>query len=179
MSRSPRFNVDVDKAKRIWEEYEQNHDLSDQQNLAVGIDAETGETAKEITLRLVKEGRNKPLFFRWVNNPHYGSRVIRDSLSKPLRPVPRAHSYEEMAMSNPSFELDVDTAEHVWAEYEQTHDLGGMENLAVGIDPQTREVFFGESAVAIGERLQVEGRFRPLFYRWVRNASYFHKGGRR
>jgi hypothetical protein len=70
------FNLDVDKATRIWAEYESTHDLSGKQHLAVGIDPDSGEihfgeSAKDITLRLVREGRNKPLFFRWVNSPYY------------------------------------------------------------------------------------------------------------
>ena len=73
----PKMNLDLDKAERIWEDYERNHDLTGREREAVGIDPETGEvffgeSAGAITLRLVKEGRNRPLFFRWVDNPIYG-----------------------------------------------------------------------------------------------------------
>ena len=84
MAISPRFSVDVDKAKQLWEAYEKSHDLSNLQNLAVGIDPETGkihvgETAKAITLRLRlrKEGRHRPLFFRWVADPYYNHKLGR------------------------------------------------------------------------------------------------------
>ena len=74
MALSPRVSVDVDKAKRLWEEYEKTHDLSDQQNLAVGIDADTGEihfgeTAKAISLRLLREGRHSPDYSPLLRRP--------------------------------------------------------------------------------------------------------------
>jgi hypothetical protein len=75
--------------------------------------------------------------------------------------------------------LDADRAKAIWAEYERTHDLRGMEELAVGIDPDTGEVHFGASMDDIGRRLEREGRFKPLFYRWVNDPSYYHFGGRR
>jgi hypothetical protein len=78
----PKLNLDVNKAQQIWAEYERSHDLTDRQSEAVGIDPETGEvffgeSAKAITLRLVREGRNRPLYFRWVNNPIYGRKGRR------------------------------------------------------------------------------------------------------
>jgi hypothetical protein len=76
MSQLERLDVDVEKAKQIWNDYERTHDLSAIGHVAVGIDPRTGEihfgeSAKAITLRLVQEGRNTPLFFRWVDNPYY------------------------------------------------------------------------------------------------------------
>jgi hypothetical protein len=71
-----KINLDIAEAERIWDEYARTHDLTGRERMAVGIDPETGEvhfgeTAKAITLRLIEEGRNKPLYFRWVNNPIY------------------------------------------------------------------------------------------------------------
>ena len=70
-------------------------------------------------------------------------------------------------------------AKRIWVEFERTNDLSGREHLAVGIDPDTGEVFLGESAIEISTRLRREGTFRPLYYRWVNDPSYFHKGARR
>jgi hypothetical protein len=75
--------------------------------------------------------------------------------------------------------IDVEKAKRIWDEYERTHDLCGMEKLAVGIDPETGEVHFGKSMAEIGDRLKREGRFKPLFYRWVNDPAYYHFGGRR
>jgi hypothetical protein len=69
--------------------------------------------------------------------------------------------------------------DEIWAEYERTHDLTGIGRQAVGIDPDTGEVFLGESAIDIVSRLKSEGRFRPLYYRWTNDPYYTHKGGRR
>lgn len=75
--------------------------------------------------------------------------------------------------------LDSDKARRIWDEFARTHDLTGKEQLAVGIDPETEEVFFGTTAKQIVARLREEGQFRPLFFRWVNDPCYFHKGGRR
>jgi hypothetical protein len=75
--------------------------------------------------------------------------------------------------------LDTDKAKQIWSKYEQTHDLSEMQHLAVGIDPESGEVHFGKSMQEIGDRLEREGRFKPLFYRWVNDPYYFHRGARR
>jgi hypothetical protein len=75
--------------------------------------------------------------------------------------------------------LNADKANRIWDEYAGAHDLTGKERMAVGIDPQTGEVFLGESALEISDRLKQEGRFRPLFYRWVHSPFYTRKVGRR
>jgi hypothetical protein len=75
--------------------------------------------------------------------------------------------------------FDTEKAKQIWEEYERTHDLRGMEKLAVGIDPETGEVHFGTSMRDIGERLEREGQFKPLYYRWVNDPSYYHRGVRR
>lgn len=72
--------------------------------------------------------------------------------------------------------LDGEKAKQIWAEYERTHDLHGMEHLAVGIDPDTGVVHFGTSMKDIGNRLDREGRFRPLYYRWVNRPNYYRHG---
>ncbi len=72
-----------------------------------------------------------------------------------------------------------DRAKQIWADYERAHDLSDRQNEAVGIDPDTGEIHFGSSMEEIGDRLGREGRFKPLFYRWVNDPSYYHFGGRR
>jgi len=75
--------------------------------------------------------------------------------------------------------LDIERAKRIWEEYERTHDLTGKERMAVGIDPDCGEVFFGTSAMDIVKNLQKAGQFRPLFYRWVHSPYYHRKVGRR
>jgi hypothetical protein len=76
-------------------------------------------------------------------------------------------------------DVDIDEATRIWAEYERTHDLTGREHEAVGIDPKTGEIFFGDSAKAIAVRLIAEGTHRPLFFRRVGSPFYRRKGGAR
>ena len=76
-------------------------------------------------------------------------------------------------------EFDLAKGNEVWDEYARTHDLLGKERMAVGIDPDTREVFVGESATEIVASLKQDGRFRPLFFRRVGGPYYTHRGGRR
>lgn len=70
-------------------------------------------------------------------------------------------------------------ADQVWDEYARTHDLTGQEHMAVGIDPDTREVFIGTSAHEIVARLEREGRFRPLYFRRVNSPYLYRRRGRR
>lgn len=83
-----------------------------------------------------------------------------------------------MATSTPS-KLDTARAKEIWEEYARTHDLTGQDRKAVGIDPSTGEVFLGSSAKEIIANLQKDGRFRPLFFRWVNDPYYFRRGHRR
>jgi hypothetical protein len=76
-------------------------------------------------------------------------------------------------------QFDMNKVNEVWEEYARTHDLAGKGQMAVGIDPDTREVFLGESASEIVEHLKQEGRFRPLYFRRVNSPYYWRKGGRR
>lgn len=79
----------------------------------------------------------------------------------------------------PKIHIDRAEVERIWAEYARTHDLTGREREAVGIDAETGELHFGSLMKEIGERLLREGRFKPLFYRWVGSPYYTRKGGRR
>ena len=60
-------------------------------------------------------------------------------------------------------DADCERARRIWAEYQQTQDVTAHRGQAVGIDPQSGEVFFGESAGDIMRRLEAEGRFRVLY----------------
>lgn len=61
-------------------------------------------------------------------------------------------------------EFDVEKARRVWAEYQLAHDLTERKGEAVGVDPNSGEVFFGRSAGEIIDKLRAEGRFRYLMY---------------
>jgi hypothetical protein len=64
------------RAKRIWNEYQQTHDLSDRTGQAAGIDPETGdvwfgEDALDIVRQRRAKGLDSPLFFERVGSATY------------------------------------------------------------------------------------------------------------
>jgi hypothetical protein len=74
--------------------------------------------------------------------------------------------------------LDIEKAQRVWDEYQKQHDVSAHLGQAVGIDPDTGEVFFGDSIRDVVERLDAQGAFRPLFYLRVGQRYYWRKGRR-
>ncbi|HUG91416.1 MAG TPA: hypothetical protein VML55_11310 [Planctomycetaceae bacterium] len=64
------------EAKRIWDEYQQTHDLSVRQGQAAGIDPRTGdvwfgESIMDIADQRSGHGLESPLFFVRVGYPTY------------------------------------------------------------------------------------------------------------
>ncbi len=64
------------KAKQIWAEYQQRHDLSDRMGQTAGIDPVSGriwfgESIQDIVSQRDAEGLASPLFFERVGSPTY------------------------------------------------------------------------------------------------------------
>jgi len=76
-------------------------------------------------------------------------------------------------------EADTANACKIWAEYQRTHDVSAQKGQAVGIDPASGDVWFGDSAKDIVTRLEATGRSVPLFFLRVGQDYYGRKGGRR
>lgn len=74
-------------------------------------------------------------------------------------------------------EADTVRASQIWADYQRTHDVTGYRGQAVGIDPASGRVWFGESAKDIVLRLEAEGIRIPLFFLRVGQDYYGRKGG--
>ena len=76
---------------------------------------------------------------------------------------------------------DSDTARacQIWAEYQQENDVTARKGQAVGIDPASGRVWFGESAKDIVLRLEAQAVHTPLFFLRVGQDFYARKGGRR
>lgn len=74
--------ADSVKAKQIWTEYQQWHDLSDRSGQTAGIDPHSGriwfgESIRDIVSQRDAEGLDSPLFFERVGSEayfHKGSR---------------------------------------------------------------------------------------------------------
>ena len=68
--------ADTAKAKRIWAEYQEHHDVSDRQGQTAGIDPASGriwfgESGLDTVRKMRAEGIDRPLFFVRVGYDHY------------------------------------------------------------------------------------------------------------
>lgn len=68
--------ADTAEAKRIWAEYQQEHDLSSRQGQAAGIEPASGriwfgESGLDVVRKMRAEGVDRPLFFVRVGCQHY------------------------------------------------------------------------------------------------------------
>jgi hypothetical protein len=68
--------ADSVKAKQIWAEYQQRHDLSDRVGQTVGIDPHSGrvwfgESIRDVVSQRDAEGLDSPLFFERVGSEAY------------------------------------------------------------------------------------------------------------
>jgi len=76
MATSSWREADSVKAKQIWMEYQQQHDLSNRIGQTVGIDPGSGriwfgESIRDIVLQRDAEGLDSPLFFERVGSDTY------------------------------------------------------------------------------------------------------------
>ena len=76
-------------------------------------------------------------------------------------------------------ETETTEAARIWTDYQRLHDVSEHLGEAVGIDPVSGRVWFGESAKGIVRRLDAEGISVPLFFLRVGQDFYARKGGRR
>lgn len=67
----------------------------------------------------------------------------------------------------------------IWAEYQASHDVSHSIGRAVGIDPASGQVWFGDSAKDIVLTLKQQGIRTPLFFLRVGQDYYARKGGRK
>lgn len=70
-------------------------------------------------------------------------------------------------------------AKQIWAEYQQQHDLSDRIGQTAGIEPQSGQIWFGESMLDIVSKREAEGLNSPLFFERVGSEAYFRKGGHR
>ncbi|MCS6859573.1 MAG: hypothetical protein NZT92_04540 [Abditibacteriales bacterium] len=82
-------------------------------------------------------------------------------------------------MSETTTTVDVERARQIWEEYQKQHDVSDRKGQAVGIDPVSGRVWFGESIIDIVRQMDAEGVFTPLYYVRVGYDYYDRKGGHR
>jgi hypothetical protein len=76
-------------------------------------------------------------------------------------------------------EAETVRARELWEAYQRDHDVSAHLGQAVGIDPASGRVWFGESAQDIVLQLDTEGIATPLYFLRVGSDYYQRKGGRR
>ena len=76
-------------------------------------------------------------------------------------------------------ENDSERARQIWQAYQEHHDVSARAGQAVGIDPATGRVWFGESAQDIYRQQQAEGLPSPFYCVRVGSDFYIRKGGHR
>ena len=76
-------------------------------------------------------------------------------------------------------ETDTARACQLWENYQREHDVAARVGEAVGIDPSSGRVWFGDSAKDIVMRMEAQGLSAPLFFLRVGQDYYARKGGRR
>ena len=70
---------------------------------------------------------------------------------------------------------DVARAKEIWAEYQKQHDVSARKGQAVGIDPGSGRVWFGESALDIRKQMDAEGVDVPLYVLRIGYDYYLRK----
>lgn len=75
-------------------------------------------------------------------------------------------------------DADVARAEEIWRGYQRTHDVSARKGQAVGIDPHSGRVWFGEDALDIYDQMKAAGCFAPIYCVRVGYDYYGRKGGR-
>ncbi len=74
---------------------------------------------------------------------------------------------------------DVARAKQIWSEYQAHHDVSDRKGQAVGVDPVSGRIWFGESALDIRRQMDAEGVDQALLVLRVGHDYYLRKGGRR
>lgn len=77
-----------------------------------------------------------------------------------------------------SMPVDSVKAREIWAQYQREHDLSDRKGQAVGIDPVSGRVWFGEPAKDIWRQMDQEGIRTPIYCLRVGSDYYGRKGKR-
>lgn len=73
-------------------------------------------------------------------------------------------------------QADTRRAKQIWAEYQARHNLSDRIGQTVGIDPDSKRIWFGESIRDIVMQRNSQGLDSPLFFERIGSETYFRKG---
>ncbi len=72
---------------------------------------------------------------------------------------------------------DTKRALRVWEDYQKAHDVSALQGKAVGIDPKTGRVWFGDDAREVSRNARADGVTSRLLGLRVGQGFYLRKGG--
>jgi hypothetical protein len=72
---------------------------------------------------------------------------------------------------------DTKRALRVWDDYQKTHDVSALQGKAVGIDPKSERVWFGDDAREVARNARADGVTSRLLGLRVGQGFYLRKGG--
>ena len=94
-------------------------------------------------------------------------------------PIIEQRLAEDLTMRGSNWtEADSVKAKQIWTQYQQQRDLSDRVGQAVGIDPQSGQLWFGESILDIVAQRDAQGLKSPLFFERVGSETYLNKGHR-
>jgi hypothetical protein len=62
---------------------------------------------------------------------------------------------------------DTEKAQQIWADYQREHDVSDRIGQAVGIEPHSGQLWFGESILEVVDQRDAAGVDAPLFFERV------------
>ncbi len=95
------------------------------------------------------------------------------------RPPVRFVQWDDIMTQTTPSPPDSRLALKYWAEYQRLHDVSERKGQAVGIDPVSEKIWFGESSLDITLQQDAAGDSAPLYYLRVGQDYYGRKGGLR
>ena len=72
---------------------------------------------------------------------------------------------------------DTQRALHAWDDYQKAHDVSTLRGKAVGIDPTSGRVWFGDNAREVARNARADGVTSRLLGLRVGEGFYLRKGG--
>jgi hypothetical protein len=70
---------------------------------------------------------------------------------------------------------NTEAAERIWADYQKAHGLSDRLGQTAGIDPDSGQIWFGESIQDVVAQRDADGISSPLKFERVGSATYYQK----
>lgn len=82
-----------------------------------------------------------------------------------------------MIQTGDGIDADTQRALQLWDEYQKSHDVSALHGKAVGIDPASGRVWFGDTAREVAQNARADGATSRIIGLRVGQPYYLRKGG--